>query len=206
MAVEFTGGVRSYFDGEVANVYDEAVAHQALGGAQDAIPLGHRSGLEVAELEIRPRMRILLQDVVKRFGGHDRGRSRASRHRRRRAVHAARARRAAARPRCCASSPGSTAPDGGEICFGERRVDAAAALRAQHRHGLPELRALAAHDGRREHHLRAAPAQAARPRRSPRALRAGLRQVNLAGLEPSAIRASSRAASSSGWRWPARWC
>jgi iron(III) transport system substrate-binding protein len=25
-AVEFTGGVRSYFDGEVANVYDEAVA------------------------------------------------------------------------------------------------------------------------------------------------------------------------------------
>jgi hypothetical protein len=26
MAVQFTGGVRSYFDGEVANVYDEAVA------------------------------------------------------------------------------------------------------------------------------------------------------------------------------------
>ncbi len=26
MAVEFTGGVRSYFDGDVANVYDEAVA------------------------------------------------------------------------------------------------------------------------------------------------------------------------------------
>ena len=26
MAVEFTGGVRSYFDGEVSNVYDETVA------------------------------------------------------------------------------------------------------------------------------------------------------------------------------------
>jgi hypothetical protein len=26
MAVEFTGGVRSYFDREVSNVYDEAVA------------------------------------------------------------------------------------------------------------------------------------------------------------------------------------
>jgi hypothetical protein len=26
MAVQFTGGVRSYFDGEVANVYDEPVA------------------------------------------------------------------------------------------------------------------------------------------------------------------------------------
>ena len=28
MAVEFTGGVRSYFDREVANVYDEAVAQK----------------------------------------------------------------------------------------------------------------------------------------------------------------------------------
>ena len=26
LAVQFTGGIRSYFDGDVANVYDEAVA------------------------------------------------------------------------------------------------------------------------------------------------------------------------------------
>ena len=28
LAVQFTGGVRSYFDGEVANVYDEAAAQK----------------------------------------------------------------------------------------------------------------------------------------------------------------------------------
>jgi hypothetical protein len=28
MAVEFTGGVRSYFDRDVSNVYDEAVAQK----------------------------------------------------------------------------------------------------------------------------------------------------------------------------------
>jgi ABC-type Fe3+ transport system substrate-binding protein len=32
MAVEFTGGVRSYFDGEVSNVYDEAVAARRSEG------------------------------------------------------------------------------------------------------------------------------------------------------------------------------
>ena len=41
-------------------------------------------------------------------------------------------------------------PDAGEIWFGERRGRRAAALRAQHRHGVPELRALAAHDGGRQ--------------------------------------------------------
>jgi ABC-type Fe3+ transport system substrate-binding protein len=32
MAVEFTGGVRSYFDREVSNVYDEAVAAKRSEG------------------------------------------------------------------------------------------------------------------------------------------------------------------------------
>jgi hypothetical protein len=31
-AVEFTGGVRSYFEGEIANVYDEAVAAKRSEG------------------------------------------------------------------------------------------------------------------------------------------------------------------------------
>ena len=50
LAVQFTGGVRSYFDGEVSNVYDEDGGLQALGGAQDALQVRHRGGLEVAQL------------------------------------------------------------------------------------------------------------------------------------------------------------
>ncbi len=50
LAVQFTGGVRSYFDGEVANVYDEGGGGQAVGSAQDALPLRHRGGVEEAQL------------------------------------------------------------------------------------------------------------------------------------------------------------
>ena len=52
----------SYFDGEVTNVYDEARGRQALGGAQDALPLRHRGGSGSRRTSDRPRMRILLQD------------------------------------------------------------------------------------------------------------------------------------------------
>ena len=48
MAVEFTGGVRSYFDGEVLNAYDEYGGRPPLGGPQDEVPLGHRGHLEEA--------------------------------------------------------------------------------------------------------------------------------------------------------------
>ena len=42
MAVEFTGGVRSYFDGEIANVYDEAVATKR----SEALKTRFRSDIE----------------------------------------------------------------------------------------------------------------------------------------------------------------
>ena len=42
MAVEFTGGVRSYFDGEVSNVYDEAVAAKR----SEALKTRFRSDIE----------------------------------------------------------------------------------------------------------------------------------------------------------------
>ena len=42
MAVEFTGGVRSYFDRDVANVYDEAVAQKRA----DALKTRFRSEIE----------------------------------------------------------------------------------------------------------------------------------------------------------------
>jgi hypothetical protein len=42
MAVEFTGGMRSYFDTEVANVYDEAVAARR----SDGLKVRFRSDIE----------------------------------------------------------------------------------------------------------------------------------------------------------------
>jgi iron(III) transport system substrate-binding protein len=42
MAVEFTGGVRSYFDREVANVYDETVAAKR----SEALKVRFRSDIE----------------------------------------------------------------------------------------------------------------------------------------------------------------
>jgi iron(III) transport system substrate-binding protein len=42
MAVEFTGGVRSYFDGDVSNVYDEAVANKG----SEALKTRFRSDIE----------------------------------------------------------------------------------------------------------------------------------------------------------------
>jgi len=42
MAVEFTGGVRSYFDREVSNVYDEAIAAKR----SEALKTKFRSDIE----------------------------------------------------------------------------------------------------------------------------------------------------------------
>jgi hypothetical protein len=42
MAVEFTGGVRSYFDRDVSNVYDEAVAARR----SEALKTRFRSDIE----------------------------------------------------------------------------------------------------------------------------------------------------------------
>ena len=49
MAVEFTGGVRSYFDGEVANVYDEAVAAKR----SEALKTRFRSDIEAKWNELK---------------------------------------------------------------------------------------------------------------------------------------------------------
>ena len=77
-----------------------------------------------------------------------------------------------------------------------------AALPPQHRHGVPELRAVPAPHGRRQYRL---PAEAARRAegRARQAGRRGARAGASAGLRRAAIRASSRAASSSAWRWRA---
>ena len=70
---------------------------------------------------------------------------------------------------------------GGEITIGDARGQRSGAERARHRHGVPELCALPAHDRRREHGLRPEAAQdaasaeidsrVARGRRDPRARR-----------------------------------
>jgi iron(III) transport system substrate-binding protein len=51
LAVEFTGGVRSYFDGEVANVYDEAVAAKR----SEALKTRFRSDIEAKWDELKKK-------------------------------------------------------------------------------------------------------------------------------------------------------
>ena len=83
------------------------------------------------------------------------------------------------------------------------RPDQGAAVQARHRHGVPELRPLPAHDRRRERRLPAADAahpqgrdqEAGRSRRSPSCA---------SSTSATATRSSSPAASSSASRWPAR--
>jgi hypothetical protein len=49
MAVEFTGGVRSYFDRDVSNVYDEAVAAKR----SDALKAKFRADIEARWDELK---------------------------------------------------------------------------------------------------------------------------------------------------------
>jgi ABC-type Fe3+ transport system substrate-binding protein len=51
LAVEFTGGVRSYFDGDVANVYDEAVAAKR----SEALKVKFRSDIEAQWEELKKK-------------------------------------------------------------------------------------------------------------------------------------------------------
>ena len=69
----------------------------------------------------------------------------------------------------------------GEISIGDRVVNNAAAERARHRHGVPELRALSAHDGRRQHGLLAEAAQRAERARSTAGVK---RAADILGLTP----------------------
>ena len=51
LAVEFTGGVRSYFDREVTNVYDEAVAAKRY----DAVKVQFRKDIEAKWEELKKK-------------------------------------------------------------------------------------------------------------------------------------------------------
>jgi 3-oxoacyl-ACP reductase-like protein len=51
LAVEFTGGVRSYFDREVANVYDETVAAKR----SDSLKTRFRNDIEVKWEELKKK-------------------------------------------------------------------------------------------------------------------------------------------------------
>ena len=83
------------------------------------------------------------------------------------------------------------------------RRDAPAAEVARRRDGVPELRALPAHDGRRQHRLRAqARARAAKPRSGAASPRR--RRCSTSRSTWSASRRRSRAGSASASRWAAR--
>ena len=75
---------------------------------------------------------------------------------------------------------------------------------ARPRHRVPDLRAVSAYDGGGEHRLRAGDA---RRRRGPSGRGASTTRWRWSGWRafPTAIREECRAASSSAWRWPARW-
>ena len=116
LAVEFTGGVRSYFDREVSNVYDEAAAAKRSEALKTSIPLGDRS----LTWKIGPvKIRFHESETVRRG-----------------AASTARASRLGdgelftlLGPSGCGKTTllrlmaGFYTPDGGEIWFGERRVD-----------------------------------------------------------------------------------
>ena len=95
---------------------------------------------------------------------------------------------------------------GGEIAHRRQGRQRRAAEGARHRDGVPELRALSAHDGARQHGLRAdAREAAARPTIEQRVAQRR-RDPRPRAASSTAIRASSPAASASAWRWAARSC
>ena len=108
---------------------------------------------------------VRIRGLTKRWHGKppdDGGRRSRPRRSRRASSSSCSVRAAAARRRRCAASPGSRPPNTGEITFGDDASSTPAAEgqraaeQARHRHGLPVLRALAAHDRAQEHRLPAA--------------------------------------------------
>ena len=143
--------------------------------------------------------------LAKRYGDFNAVRRRLARRRRRRIPGAARPLRLR-QDHDLAHGRGLHRADRAARCtLGGADVTYAAAVEAQHRHGVPELCAVPAHDAWRENvafglEMRKLPKRRDRaPRRR--------RRCALVRLDGSAAacRASSRAASSSAWRWPARW-
>ena len=96
-------------------------------------------------------------------------------------------------------------PTAGRVVLGGRDVTQPRSVRARHRHGVPELRALSAHDRVRQHGLR--PAHP-RPRRATRSA-GGWTRRRRCSVSVSCWRASRGsfpAASASAWRWAGRSC
>ena len=100
---------------------------------------------------------------------------------------------------------GLEAPSSGDVLIGGRAGHRSPTASAPDRHGLPELRALSAHDRLQQHRLSAPGGRDCR-RRSKRSASTG-RPASWASISFwSASRGSSPAVSGSGWRWRARWC
>ena len=93
----------------------------------------------------------------------------------------------------------------GEISIGGRAGHRPAAQGSRHRDGLPELRAVPAHDGRAEPGLRAAPAEDAEGRAAHERVSDVAAILGLDAPDRAASRRSSRAGSGSASRWAARW-
>ena len=145
---------------------------------------------------------IELQNISKVFGGDVVAVDDVSLDIARRRVHRRSSdRRAAASRRSCAMIAGLEEVTDGEISIGGRDVTDLAPRRSRHRDGLPELRALPAHDRPREPRLRAQGAARRRRRRSGRRVEEVARLLGLDGAARPQARRSSRAASASGSRW-----
>ncbi len=115
------------------------------------------------------------------------------------------ARRAAASPRCCAWSRGSRRSPRGDGRHRRPRRQRGRAGRPRHRHGVPELRALSAHERLRQHGLW--PAQPRHAQGRDRRARAGGRaHPRDRAACSTASRGSSPAASASASPWAAPSC
>ena len=94
----------------------------------------------------------------------------------------------------------------GELLIGGERVNDLAAARPRHRDGVPELRAVPAHDRPREHGLRAQAGEGADKAEIDRARRGGGADPRPRPSCSTASRRTSPAASASASRWAARSC
>ena len=143
---------------------------------------------------------IELRDIRKSFGGGRRHQGRRPRHRRRR-VHGLR------RPvglRQVDAAAADRRPRGHHLratcCSTAQRVNDLAPSRARHRHGVPVLCALPAHDGLREHGLRPEARRRPAPDEITAAGERGGEDAAASTTCSTGCRSSSPAASASAWR------
>ena len=97
---------------------------------------------------------LTLRDVKKAYGSRATSSTASTSTSSRASSSSSSARRAAASRRCCASIAGLEEITGGDAADRRRGGQRRAAVQARHRHGVPVLRALSAHDGLRQHGLR----------------------------------------------------